>query len=85
MTTELIAECKVHAGRNSLSIKVFRSGKAYVCERWQVERDGTESTQSLPFNRAETLQTFIKSDSYYQEYRKTLDTISLAMGKYLNG
>lgn len=85
MKTELIAECKVNACRNSLSIQIFRSGNAYVCERRQLERDGTESTQLLPFRTAEALQTFIKSDSYYREYPRTLDTITSAMWKYLHG
>lgn len=85
MTSDLIVKCSINAGRNSLSIKVLRSHNAYVCERRQVERDGTESIQSFPFSTLETLQTFIKSDSYYQTYAGNLDMITSAMGKYING
>lgn len=82
---EPIAECSLSAGRNALIIKIFRAGNAYVCERKQVERDGTESIQSLPFKTLATLRSFIESDGYYPENSKRLNMITLTVGRLLNG
>lgn len=83
--TEPIAECSLSAGRNALSIKVFRAGNAYVCERKQIERDGTESIQTLPFKTLATLRSFLENDCYYAEYAKRLNAITLTVGRLLNG
>ena len=80
-----IAECSFSVGRNALTIKVLRSGNAYVCERKHVERDGTESVQSLPFQTLTTLRSFIENDCYYPEYSKRLNTMTLIAGKVLRG
>ena len=85
MPTNMIVECKVHSGRNTLKIQVYRSGNAFACDRSHIERDGTESTQSFIFKSVSTLEAFIKNDSFYQSYPKDLDTITLVMGKYFNG
>lgn len=82
---EQIAECSLSTGRNELSIKVFRAGNAYLCERKQVERDGTESIQTLSFKTLATLRSFIENDCYYPEYAKRLNAITVTLGKRLNG
>ena len=85
MRQNTIVECKVYSGRNILNIQVYRSGNNFVCDRSHIERDGTESIQTLTFSNISTLETFIKKDSFYQSYPKDLDTITLVMGKYFNG
>lgn len=81
----LIVERNFRISRDALCIRFYRMGNRYFCDRILVERDGTESTQSVPFSSLEEIVAFLKSDPLYKACRSEFDSIALMIKKALNG
>ena len=65
----LLSEFSSRLRAETLKVRIYREGEAFVCERELVERDGSSFTMALPFREPEAARELLEADPYYPRVR----------------
>ena len=79
----LLSEFSSRLGAETLKVRIYREGEAFVCERELVERDGTSFTMVLPFREPEAVRDLLEADPYYSQVRSEVGRALGALHKAL--
>lgn len=79
----LLSGFSTKVGSETLSVRIYRDRKAFVCEREVVERDGTSFTMVVPFTDPEAARQLLIADPHYPRLRAEVGRALAALDKAL--